>query len=90
MVIAVFQGADKNSAGLKAIAIIETPKQLTLRFQVKWFQTGKGVDYTTPYGFFVVRRPAKQVALEQNVQTYDNSPPEWKEVHRFPPGKAFE
>ncbi len=84
MVIAVFQGNGVNSAGLKAVAILEEKDRLALRFQNKSYQTmvygpvDEG-DQVTVYGFFVLPRSSKTVVLEENVQNITGQPPVWKE-----------
>jgi hypothetical protein len=84
MVVAVFQGNDVNSAGLKAVAILEEKDRLVLRFQNKSYQTmGYGQvdegERVTVYGFFVLPRSSKTVVLEENVQNIIGQPPVWKE-----------
>ena len=85
MVIAVFQGSGWNSAGLKAVAILEEKDRIVLRFQNKSYQTavdgpGDGGEQVTVYGFFVLPRSSKTVVLEENVQNYIGQPPVWKEL----------
>jgi hypothetical protein len=84
MVIAVFQGSSCNSAGLKAVTILEEKDRIVLRFEDKSYQTGGfdadgGRKQVTVYGFFVLPRSRKTVVLEENVQNYLGQPPVWKE-----------
>jgi Tfp pilus assembly protein PilF len=82
MVIAVFQGSGVNSAGLKAVAILEEKDRIVLRFQDKSYQTAGpdgGGEQVTVYGFFVLPRSSKTVVLEENVQNGMHQPPVWKE-----------
>lgn len=79
MVIAVFQGSGWNSAGLKAVAILEKKDRIVLRFQNKWYQTGPHAKQVTVYGFFVLPRSSKTVVLEENVQNIIGGKPVWKE-----------
>jgi hypothetical protein len=73
MVIAVFQGSGVNSAGLKAVAVLDQKDRIVLRFQDKSYQTAvygprdEG-ERVTVYGFFVLPRSSKPVVLEENVQ----------------------
>ena len=65
MVVAVFQGNGVNSAGLKAVAILEEKDRLVLRFQNKSYQTmGHGrVDegeQVTVYGSLCCPDPARR------------------------------
>ncbi len=70
MVVAVFQGRGTNSAGLKAVAVLENKDGIVLRFEDKFYQTmerapGGGGNKTTAYGFFVLPRSSKTVVLEE-------------------------
>ena len=89
MVIVIFQGKQVNSAGVQAAAVNDDAGQITFRFGHRGYGTASSDpkshgDDVTPYGFFVMRRSAKPVVLEENVQSYKNQPPIWKEVSRFP------
>jgi hypothetical protein len=87
MVIAIFQGRGWNSAGLKAISISEAADRIVFRFDDKSYQTAGpdgGGDKVAAYGFFVVPRSTKPVALEENVQELIGQPPVWKERVTFP------
>jgi hypothetical protein len=44
--------------------------------------SGGGGDRVTPYAFIVLRKPAKPIVLEENVQNLIDHPPVWKEVAR--------
>src|SRR5206468_2973434 len=75
MVIAIFQGASWNSAGVKVVSIRDEPERLVLRYQDRWYQTSGdfnsgdgGAKPVTPYGMFVLLRTGKPVVLEENVQ----------------------
>ena len=87
MVIAIFQGTRWNSAGLKAVSILEQQDGIVFRFDDKSYQTGGrngGGRRVTVYGFFIVPRSPKPVVLEENVQRVIGRPPEWKERITFP------
>ena len=84
MVIAVFQGSSWNSAGLKAVAVVEEKDRIVLRFENKGYQTKGGGEQAMVYGFFVLPRSSKTVVLEENVQHYVEHPPVWKERIRLP------
>jgi hypothetical protein len=87
MVIAVFQGSGRNSAGLKAIAVLEDRDGIVFRFEDKHYQTAGpdgGGKEATVYGFFVLPRSSKTVAFEENVQNLKGKPPVWKERVRLP------
>lgn len=81
MVIAVFQGAGWNSAGLKVFAILDEKDRIVLRFKDKSYQTGGpdgGGKQANVYGFFVLRKSSKTVVLEENVQNIKGQPPVWQ------------
>ncbi len=98
MVIAVFQGAGWNSAGVRVVSIIDEPNRLVVRFDERTYQTSS--DFTTngrlntdvkdagnkvtAYGMFVLPRTEKAVVLEEDVKQYKHPPSVWKEVARFP------
>jgi hypothetical protein len=84
MVIAIFQGNGWNSAGLKAVSIVEEGNRIVFRFDHKSYQTMGGADKVTVYGFFVVPHSKKPVVLEENTQHYLGEPPVWKERITFP------
>lgn len=87
MVIAIFQGSSWNSAGLSAVSISQEEDRIVFRFDDKSYQTlgpDGGGKRVTVYGFFVVRRSAKAVILEENVQGLKGKPPVWKERITFP------
>ena len=83
-----FPGQRLNSAGLKAVAVLEEKDRIVLRFENKWYQTRDGAsgggEQATVYGFFVLPRSSKTVVLEENVQNYIGHPPVWKERIRLP------
>jgi hypothetical protein len=89
MVIAVFCGSGWNSAGVKAVSILDEKDRILFRFEGKWYQTagpdggGKKVNV---YGFFVLPRTGKTVVLEENVQGLIGHPPVWKERAILVPG----
>jgi hypothetical protein len=87
MVIAVFQGSGWNSAGLKAVAVLEEGGRILLRLTNKSYQTAGpqgGGEQVTVYGFFVLPRSNKTVVLEENVQNYKGQPPVWRERVSLP------
>jgi hypothetical protein len=89
MVIAIFQGSGWNSAGLKAVAVLEEKERIVLRFEDKSYQTfgpapDGGGKQVTVYGFFVLPRSSKTVVLEENVENTIGDPPMWKERVRLP------
>lgn len=85
-VIAIFQGEQWNTAGVRARDLLEESDRLIFRFEDRSFQTagpdGGGVR-ATAYGFFVVPKTAKPIALEENVQGLIGRPPKWKERTRL-------
>ena len=86
MVIAIFQGDGTNSAGLKAVEVLEDKTSIIFRFKDKFYQTfgGEGVGTKSVYGFFVLPRSTKTVILQEDVQHGIGKPPIWKERVRFP------
>ena len=99
MVIAIFRGSGWNSAGVKAISMVEEQERMVLRFEDKAYQTfavegpgaegpayqaAHGGNRVTAYGFFVIPRATKAVVLEENVQNVLGKPPVWKERFTFP------
>lgn len=87
MVIAVFQGSGWNSAGLRAVSIVEEQERIVFRFDDKSYQTAGphgGGKQVTAYGFFVIPRSTKPVVLEENVQNLIGKPPVWEERITFP------
>jgi hypothetical protein len=85
MVIAVFEGASENNAGLRASSVTDEKDRVLLRFQDNGFQTVNGGRPSTAYGFFVLPRSNKPVVLEEDVRHLINGPPVWKEQARLPP-----
>ncbi len=86
MVIAIFQGQQKNSAGLKAVMVTENPDRLLFRFDDKSFQTSGpdgGAEHVTVYGFFVLPRSTKALVLEECRHRLKGEPPLWQEVAAF-------
>jgi hypothetical protein len=87
MVIAIFQGAGWNNAGLKLVSISDEDNRIAVRFSNKGYQTGGpdgGGRKVTAYGFFVVPRSTKPVVIEEDVHEYIGKPPVWKERITFP------
>lgn len=87
MVIAVFQGRSWNSAGLRAVSIVEEQERIVFRFDDKSYQTAGpdgGGKQVSAYGFFVIARSTKAVVLEENVQGLIGKAPVWKERITFP------
>jgi hypothetical protein len=93
LVIAVFEGESMNSAGVESKGILDGEKEVTFRFQGRWYQTlgpGGGGKKSTAYGFFVIPRTRKPIVLEENVQNLIGGPPVWKERARLEPKVAKE
>lgn len=89
MVVAVFQGEGWNSAGVKAVSIVEEKDRILFRFEGKWYQTAGpdgGGKKVSVYGFFVLPRTAKTVVVEENAQGLIGHPPLWKERAILVPG----
>lgn len=89
MVIAVFQGESVNSAGIKAVSISESDDRILFQFEHKGYQTLSSAEHdgenkATAYGFFVIQRSNKSMAIEEDVQRYIGQPPTWKERTTFP------
>jgi len=87
MVVAVFQGAGMNSAGLDAFWLSQDEDRIVFRFKDKSYQTSGpdgGGKPVTVYGFFVLPRLSQPVILEENVQGLIGKPPVWKERITFP------
>jgi hypothetical protein len=87
MVIAVFQGSGWNSAGLKAVEILENKEGIILRFEGKGYQTagpGGGGKKVNVYGFFVLPRTEKTIILKENHPNMLGQPPVWEEQTRLP------
>jgi hypothetical protein len=87
MVIAVFQGAGMNSAGLDAVWLSPDEDRIVVRFDDKSYQTlgpDGGGKHVAVFGFFVLPRSSKPVLLEENVQRLIGKPPVWKERIAFP------
>lgn len=78
MVLAIFRGRGWNSAGVRAISIVEEQGRIVFRFHDKSYQTdgpdGRGKQGTA-YAFFVIPRSTKAVVLEENVQGLIGKPP---------------
>jgi hypothetical protein len=87
MVIAAFQGSGWNSAGLRAVSVLEEKDRIVLRFVSKGYQTagpGGGGKQVTVYGFFVLPRSDKTVVVEEEQRSLDpRVPPVWKERAKF-------
>ena len=70
MVVAIFQGAGSNNAGLNAVSILNNTDGITFRFENKHFSTsgpnggGKNVNV---YGFFVIPRSTKPIIVEEKI-----------------------
>ena len=84
VVIAIFQGSGVNSAGLKAVEVLEDKTSIVFRYKDKFYQTDGDVKGATVYGFFVLPRSNKTVVLEEDVQNLIGKPPVWKERVRLP------
>src|SRR5262249_46971048 len=88
-VVAVFEGALVNSCGLRVDSITESNDAIVVRFDDISYQTAslgkedKG-DQVSPYAFIVLPKAnGKSIVLEENVQSINGRPPEWKEVARL-------
>jgi hypothetical protein len=87
MVVAVFGGENWNSAGYRGDSISEDNNRLILKFKEKGYQTagpGGGGKKAAPYGFFVVPRSDKPLALFEDVRSMRDNDPVWKEQITFP------
>lgn len=87
MVIAVFQGAGVNSAGLKAVSVEDVGRHIVFRFEDKAFQTGGVKDgggvKVNVYGFFVLPRSTRPVVVEEGHRYMKPDTPVWRERARF-------
>ena len=88
MVLAIFRGQMKNSAGVKIVSITESADSILVRFDDRAYKTANEVHEVTPYGFFVLPRSNKLMVLEENVQNRTRGKPVWKERARFKPVAA--
>lgn len=93
MVVAVFAGTATNIEAWEVESVVDLPDVLRVRYDAVSFQTASfgGEDKgsaTTPYGFFILPRSARELVMEENVQNLIGKPPLWKEKHRFPPVEA--
>lgn len=84
LVIAVFQGARVNSAGLKVVSVQDEGRRIVLRFEDKFYQTGSvypdgGSVKVSAYGFFVLPRLTKPIVLEEPRPRMKPEAPVWRE-----------
>jgi hypothetical protein len=87
MVIAVFKGESWNSAGLKAVSIVEEDHRIVFRYRNKGYQTagpGGGGEPVSVFGFFVLPRSKKPLVLEEGQFPLSGDPPLWTERITFP------
>lgn len=86
MVVAIFQGARWNSAGVTLKQFLDGD-ELTLRFDDNSYQTtvievadGKVPEQakSKPFGMFVLPKTDKTIVLEENVQNRVAKPPKWQ------------
>lgn len=83
MVLAVFEGARWNSAGVRIVEVFADAKRTLVRLDHTSFQTAGptgGAKRVTPFGMFVLPRRAGPVVLEMDVQRELHEPPIWKEL----------
>lgn len=82
MVVAMFQGACWNSAGVQVVEMLAADDHTLVRFEDKAYQTAGpdgGGKRATPYGLFVLPRSTKPIVLEENVQSLIGKPPVWQQ-----------
>jgi len=93
-IVAYFRGPSTNEDGEILVSIAELPDQIRLRFERSSFQTASfdGTDHgmkTTPYGIWLVPKPAGGIAvpivIEEARRGLKDEPITWKEVHRIEP-----
>ena len=99
MIVAVFQGAKVNNAGLQAVSLVEEKERVVLRFENKTYQTAQaarptisaegvltvGAKDEAVYGFFVIPKTGKAVVVEEGVRQLLTEPLKFKERASFPP-----
>lgn len=91
MVLAIFRGRMKNSAGVRVVSITESADRIVVRLGDRAYSSEEPGRDVTPYGFFVLRRSSKLLVLEENVQSRTGeygmrgAKPIWKERARFNP-----
>jgi len=84
MVVAIFQGGEKNNRGIVAISITEEPEEVRFRFDIDYYQSGAGAEkYVTAYGLFVIPRSTKHMVLEEDVQHQIGEPRVWQKRAEF-------
>ena len=98
VVVAIFQGAESNNAGLRAVSFAEVEGRIVLRFENKTYQTAESsvrasrskpgeivveVPTTGIYGFFVIAKTDKTIVVEEGVRQLLSEPLSWKERARF-------
>ncbi len=69
MVLAIFRGRMKNSAGVRVVSITESADRIVVRLGDRAYSSEEPGRDVTPYGFFVLRRSSKLLVLEENVQS---------------------
>lgn len=84
MVIAVFVGASSNCSGVKPYSVTEYEDRVVLRFTYASYQSVRGFERCTPYGFFVVPKSEKALVLEEDVHELIGDPPKWKQFAALP------
>lgn len=91
IVIAIFEGRAMNGSRIRVESISEERERIVFRYRIQGYQTaglnGGGVP-STVYGFFVVPRSAKALALEEDVEGHQlpphGRPAVWTKRHIFP------
>ena len=92
MVIAIFDGAGQNCAGLNALTLTDDKDQITFRFEDKPYGTSGGADDVKPYGIFVVPKSNKSMVIEKKVpppkdiatgMRAGDTKPSWKKCFEF-------
>ena len=88
MVIAITERPGQLNAGVAAVGIIESDREIAFDYDVVLYQSPKGAPTTgNAYGYFVLPRSKKPIVLRRNMQ--DNGsrltagPAIWKEVATF-------
>lgn len=83
MVVAVFQGASVNNAGVEPYSVAQQGNLLKVRIVNRFFQTMNQSEKATAYGMFVLPRSDKQVVLEEDIHSTIGDPLLWKERARL-------
>ena len=92
MVIAIFDGAGVNCAGLDVVTITNAKDQIRFRFEDKPYGTEGGHDDVKSFGIFVVPKSNKSIVIEKKVPAAKDivtglragdTKPTWKKCHEF-------